>query len=136
MLDSIARYFRAIAEFRDELRRRLRPYAAMLYFGALLLAVSTILTIVILGGSLVSTGITSAGLGALRVTITAKDIALLLLATVTGIMVSSWLMGFVVGKIEELSAAAGFTHSIILTLASAVASTIAMIGSVGTLIPP
>ena len=137
VLDSIARYFRAIAEFRDELKKRLRPYAAMLYFGSLLLAASTVLTIAILGGSIVSAGIASGvTLGTLRVTITPQDIALLLLVTVVGVMVSSWLMGFVVGKIQELSAAAGFTHSVILTLASAVVSTIAMLGSVGTLIPP
>ena len=136
VLDSIARYFRALAEFRDELRRRLRPYSAMLYFGALLLAVASLLTITILGGSLIQSGLTGAGIGALRVKITPQDMATLTLVATVGVMISSWLMGLVIGKVQDLSAASGFMHSIILLIMTAVASFIVLLTGIGKVIPP
>ena len=136
VLDSIARYFRALAEFRDELRRRLRPYSVMLYFGALLLAVASLLTIIILGGSLVQSGVTGAGIGALRVRITPQDMATLTLITTIGVMLSSWLMGLVIGKVQDLSAASGFIHSIILLILTATSSFIILLTGIGKVIPP
>ena len=136
VLDSIARYFRALAEFRDELRRRLRPYSIMLYFGALLLAVASLLTIIILGGSLVQSGVTGAGIGALKVRITPQDMATLTLITTIGVMLSSWLMGLVIGKVQDLSAASGFTHSIILLVLTATSSFIVLLTGIGKVIPP
>jgi len=136
VLDSIARYFRALAEFRDELRRRLRPYSIMLYFGALLLAVASLLTIIILGGSLVQSGITGAGIGALKVKITPQDMAVLTLITTIGVMLSSWLMGLVIGKVQDLSAASGFIHSIILLVLTAASSFIILLTGIGKVIPP
>ena len=136
ILDSIARYFRALAEFRDELRKRLRPYATMLYFGAVLLAVSSILTIVTLGGSLVGSGITGGPIGGIKMGVTPQDMATLLLVTVTGAIISAWLMGLVIGKIQELSTAAGFVHTIILVLLTAAVSVLVTMTGVGKVIPP
>ena len=136
VLDSIARYFRALAEFRDELRRRLRPYSVMLYFGALLLAVASLLTIIILGGSLVQSGIAGTGIGALRIKITPQDMAALTLITTIGVMLSSWLMGLVIGKVQDLSAASGFIHSVILLVITAVASFVILLMGLGKVIPP
>ena len=136
IMDSIARYFRALAEFRDELKKRLRPYATMLYFGAVLLAVSSILTIVMLGGSLVGSAVAGSTVGGLKMSITQHDMAVLLLVTVTGTIVSSWLMGLVIGKIQELSTAAGFVHTIVLILITATVSVLVTTTGIGKVIPP
>ena len=136
ILDSIARYFRALAEFRDELKKRLRPYATMLYFGAILLAVSSILTIVTLGGSLVGSHLAGAPIGGIKMGITPQDMATLLLVTVTGAIISAWLMGLVIGKIQELSTAAGFVHTIVLILLTASVSVLVTTTGIGKVIPP
>ena len=131
-LDALARYSHALAELTDELKRRLRPFIAMPYFGAILIVVTSILVITMLiqsiGAITGALGGGAATIGGLRLAITKHDVAFLLLTTITGSIINAWFMGLVAGKIQELTTAAGFIHStllVIVTTITAVALTIA-----------
>lgn len=121
-LDSLARYARGIADFEAELSRRLRVYMIMPYIGALMVAGSTMLILAYMAQTLVmsrpsSEVINTIGLTALLISI--------------GVIVNSWLMGLVAGKLRSGTLMAGFTHAIILTLVSMVTIAVTLRNLVG-----
>ncbi len=124
MFDTLARYVSSLASFIDELRRRLRTYAFMPYFGSILISVSSVVTLIMLvqavsGAELEGTGLATG--------LTAKDITLLLIATTVGSVFNSWLMGLIVGKVQSMMTAAGFIHATVLAI-------VTMLISIATLI--
>ena len=55
-IDAIARFITSLIDIQESLRRRLRPYIVMPYFGAVLVAVSSVLTLLMLSQSLSTIG--------------------------------------------------------------------------------
>lgn len=113
-IDALARFAQRLSELYEELKRRLKTYIAMPYMGAALLAVSSLMIISLLAQAASSTEASGAGL--IQVRATPRDVATLTLVTVTSIILNSWMMGLVAGKIYGRSLAAGFVHGIVLTL--------------------
>ncbi|MEB3851274.1 MAG: type II secretion system F family protein [Desulfurococcales archaeon] len=123
-LDSLARYAHSLVEIEEELKRRLRSYIFMPYMGAILVVVSSLLVLGFTASTLTShqaqTGPGALGLGG-GATIAQQIPKIALLLTLGGVF-NAWLMGLVAGKIQDSYLAAGFVHSIILTLISLAAS--------------
>jgi flagellar protein FlaJ len=105
-LDSLARYARGIADFEEELAKRLRVYILMPYIGALMVSGSSML---ILAYMAQTTAMTQEGNIASLVGPVALAISL-------GTTLNSWLMGLVAGKLKNGTILSGFTHSITLTI--------------------
>ena len=105
-LDSLARYARSIADFEEELAKRLRVYILMPYIGALMVSGSSML---ILAYMAQTTAMTQEGNIASLVGPVALAISL-------GTTLNSWLMGLVAGKLKNGTILSGFTHSITLTI--------------------
>jgi flagellar protein FlaJ len=105
-LDSLARYARGIADFEEELAKRLRVYILMPYIGALMVSGSSML---ILAYMAQTTAMTQGGNIASLVGPVALAISL-------GTTLNSWLMGLVAGKLKNGTILSGFTHSITLTI--------------------
>jgi flagellar protein FlaJ len=105
-LDSLARYARGIADFEEELAKRLRVYILMPYIGALMVSGSSMLILAYMAQTM---AMTQEG-----------DIASLVgpvaLAISLGTTLNSWLMGLVAGKLKNGTILSGFTHSITLTI--------------------
>jgi len=112
-IDAIARFITSLIDIQESLRRRLRPYIVMPYFGAVLVAVSSVLTLLMLSQSLSTIGI---GGAALHTRISAQTINELLLIASVGSIVNAWLSGIVAGKIQDQSVASGFMHASLLTV--------------------
>ncbi len=135
-IDAIARFITSLIDIQESLRRRLRPYIVMPYFGAVLVAVSSVLTLLMLSQSLSSIGV---GGAALHTRISAQTINELLLIASIGSIVNAWLSGIVAGKIQDQSVASGFLHAsllTILTLVSLILSIKAAPSFVGSASPP
>lgn len=122
-LDSLARYISSLVEINDQLRKRLRAYIIMPYFGAIMVAVTSILTLTMLVSAVAQAGLVGGGgglgaggaVGGLKVNISPQNIANLLLIASAASVFNAWLSGLVAGKIQDQSLAAGFLHAAILT---------------------
>ena len=112
-IDAIARFISSLIDIQESLRKRLRPYIVMPYFGSVLVAVSSVLTLLMLSQSLSSIGI---GGAALHTRISAQTINELLLIASIGSIVNAWFSGIVAGKIQDQSVASGFLHASLLTM--------------------
>lgn len=104
IIDTLARFTQSLSELEEELRRRLKAYVVLPYFGAIMLASSPIIIVNML--------ITAAG---------APPEAVAPLIGVLGIgsMINSFIMGLIAGKSSEMSVAAGFKHAALMTLVTA-----------------
>ncbi len=131
ILDTMARFVATLASLVEELRRRLRTYAYMPYFGSILVISTSIMVILMLSQSITSVLGGGAATAGLRIKLTVNDIVMLLLATSIGSMFNSWLMGLMVGKVQTTMTASGFKHAIILTVLNMVIA-IGMISSMAT----
>jgi flagellar protein FlaJ len=105
-LDSLARYARGIADFEEELAKRLRVYILMPYIGALMVSGSSMLILAYMAQTI---AMTQEGNIASLVGPVALAISL-------GTTLNSWLMGLVAGKLKNGTILSGFTHSITLTI--------------------
>ena len=127
-LDALARYAHNLVEIEEELKRRLRSYIFMPYMGAILVVVSSLLVLGFTASTL-ATNQPAAGGSMLGVgggsTVIQQLPRIALLLTLGGVF-NAWLMGLVAGKIQDSYLAAGFLHSIILTLLSLAASVIVL----------
>ncbi len=104
-LEALARFTFALSEFEKELASKLKPYVIMPYFGAIMNAVATIMVI----------GFTSE---TFKVSPSALPISMetIVLYFTLSMLLNSWIMGLVAGRISGKHLAAGFTHAIILTV--------------------
>ena len=118
-LDVLAKYTQTLAELEDELKRRLRAFIVMPYFGAILVAVASLLIISLLSQSAAAIGAMQAAGIAGR--LQPELIPQVLLVLTTGAIINSALMGVVAGKIQDLTLAAGFFHSIVLVVITLIA---------------
>ncbi len=116
IIDALSRFTQELAESEVEMRRRLRAYILMPYFGTMLLASSPIIIINLLIQSAKN--------------ISLNQLAPLITVLSAGTLINAVIMGLVAGKVSELSAAAGFKHAAIMTVISTltVMATLAYIG--------
>jgi flagellar protein FlaJ len=104
IIDALARFTQSLSELEEELRRRLKAYVVLPYFGAIMLASSPIIIVNML--------ITAAGAPA-------EAVAPLIGVLGVGSMINSFIMGLIAGKSSEMSIAAGFKHAALMTLVTA-----------------
>ena len=134
-LDSLARYISSLVEINEQLRKRLRAYIIMPYFGAIMVAVTSILTLTMLVSAVAKTGLVGAAqggtIGGLKVNIQPENIANLLLIAALASVFNAWLSGLVAGKIQDQSLAAGFLHAALLTAITMVVLIALLSGSGG-----
>jgi flagellar protein FlaJ len=104
IIDALARFTQSLSELEEELRRRLKAYVILPYFGAIMLASSPIIIVNML--------ITAAGAPA-------EAVAPLIGVLGVGSMINSFIMGLIAGKSSEMSIAAGFKHAALMTLVTA-----------------
>jgi flagellar protein FlaJ len=104
IIDALARFTQSLSEIEEELRRRLKAYVVLPYFGAIMLASSPIIIVNML--------ITAAGAPA-------EAVAPLIGVLGVGSMINSFIMGLIAGKSSEMSIAAGFKHAALMTLVTA-----------------
>ncbi|MEM0037501.1 MAG: type II secretion system F family protein [Zestosphaera sp.] len=100
IIDALARFTQTLSELEEELRRRLKAYVILPYFGAVMLASSPIIIVNML--------ITAAG-------VNPEAIAPLIGILSIGSLLNSFIMGLVAGKSSEMSVAAGFKHAALMT---------------------
>ncbi len=104
-LEALARFTFALSEFEKELASKLKPYVIMPYFGAIMNAVATIMVI----------GFTSETYKVSPTTLPISMETIILYFTLS-MLLNSWIMGLVAGRISGKHLAAGFTHAIVLTV--------------------
>jgi hypothetical protein len=93
-----------------------KPYIMMPYFAALMLVSTTIMMLTFTTKTVNLAGSSSG---------TPIDMASLLVVFTTSVIIHSYLIGLVGGKISEESVAAGFKHSALLTLIAIIAAKVA-----------
>lgn len=116
VIDALANFTQALSESEEELRRRLRAYVVLPYFGAFMVAVSPVVIV----WQLTSASPRPPEPGA---------IALLTTTLSLGAVVNSYIMGLIAGKVSGLAVAAGFKHSSIMIAmtAAAIVATLALL---------
>ncbi|HDI02350.1 MAG TPA: hypothetical protein ENF93_01755, partial [Ignisphaera sp.] len=120
VLDTLSRYVNELVTMREELRRRLKSYIAVPYFGAILIAFTSLLVLGMIAQSIhmVFTGPTTVSPTAMgiKIRLSPQDLALISTATSIGGIINSWLMGLMCGKLRDLTILSGFLHSVILVV--------------------
>ena len=116
IIDALSSFTQDLAEAEVEMRRKLRAYVVMPYFGTMLLAASPIIIINLLLQS--------------SKNVTPNDLAPLIAILSAGTLINAVIMGLVAGKVSELSIAAGFKHAAIMVVLSTVTilATLTLIG--------
>ncbi len=116
IIDALARFTQDLAEAEVELRRRLRAYVFLPYFGTFLLASSPIIIINMLLQSSKS--------------VAPNHLAPLITVLSAGTLINAVIMGLVAGKVSELNLGAGFKHAAIMTVLSTatILGTLSMMG--------
>ncbi len=117
-IDALARFISTLIELTESIKRRLRPYILLPYIGAIIVAVSSIMTATMLVNAMSATGIRTGqlGYGTLRANITPQQIVTLLAVASVASLFNAWLNGLVAGKIANLYTAGGFLHATLLTV--------------------
>jgi flagellar protein FlaJ len=110
MVESLAKFNMMTREVEKEKKASLRPYVFVPYFAAILLVATTLMTLAFTAKT-VSIG------GAIKV-----DLSSLTTLFTTSVIIHSYLIGLVAGKISEESVAAGFKHSVLLVIISIIAA--------------
>jgi flagellar protein FlaJ len=111
VIDMLARFTQTLSEMESELRRRMRSYVLLPYFGAVMLAASPI---IIIGLLATAGGISTESLGPLMAVLG------------LGSLVNSYIMGLIAGKTGELSVAAGFKHAALMVVITTTATLLAI----------
>jgi len=111
MIESLARFNQMTQEVEKEKRMNVRPYIVVPYFAAILLTATTLMVLIFLTKT-----VTLAG--------TVKiDLASISMIFTVSVIVHSYTIGLVAGKISEESVAAGFKHSTLLVIITLLAAT-------------
>lgn len=105
IVDTLARFTQSLAESEELLRRRLKYYVVLPYFGVILLASTPIMIMNLL--------VSAAG------TASSTIMAPMLLVLGIGTLINAYVMGLVAGKTSEMSVAAGFKHAALMSLIAA-----------------
>lgn len=105
-LDTLSIFSSTMNSINKELKAKLRPYLLMPYIGAALTTIATLLVLNFLISTLLSGALTTSTM------IDPWSVATLF---TSAIMINSWFMGIIAGKISESYIAAGFKHAAILT---------------------
>ncbi len=101
VLDVLARFTQSLSELEVEMRRRLKAYVFLPYFGVVMLASAPTIIINLLA--------TAGGVGP-------EALAPLIAVLGVGGMVNAYIMGLIAGKSTEMSVASGFKHSILMVV--------------------
>jgi len=117
MIESLARFSTTTQEVEKEKKMAVKPYIMMPYFAALMLVATTVMMLTFTTQTV--------GLAGPEATTTPVDIDSLLVIFSTSVIIHSYLIGLVGGKISEESVAAGFKHSALLTIIAIVAAKVA-----------
>jgi flagellar protein FlaJ len=116
MIESLANFSSTTQEVEREKKMAVKPYIMMPYFAALMLVATTIMMLTFTTKTVTLAGSSSG---------TPIDMSSLLVVFTTSVIVHSYLIGLVGGKISEESVAAGFKHSALLTLIAIIAAKVA-----------
>ncbi len=116
IMDSLARFTMVLAESEVELRRRLRTYVLLPYFGSIMLASAPVMILWMLAS--------------LAGEVRPEAVVPLIAHLAIGSYINSAIMGLIAGVTSEQSVCAGFKHVIIMTLIT-IAVTLATIYSIG-----
>lgn len=108
-MEALARFSRFLVDIEKDLKQKVKPYMIMPYFGAIMIAASTLLTINL---TLSTLSISAANPTAAP----SIDIHQIILLFSSSLLVNSWFMGIVAGKIGDSRIAGGFKHAVILTI--------------------
>jgi flagellar protein FlaJ len=117
MIESLAKFSTTTQQVEKEKRMAVKPYIMMPYFAALMLVATTVMMLTF---TTKTVGLVSGGASANQ-----PDVGSLLIIFSTSVIIHSYLIGLVGGKISEESVAAGFKHSALLTLIAIVAAKVA-----------
>lgn len=110
MIESLARFNQMTQEVEKEKKMSVRPYIFTPYFAAMMLVSTTLLTLILLTK-------TASIAGAKQI-----DLGYISLIFTTSVIIHSYIIGLVAGKISEESIAAGFKHSALLVIITLLAS--------------
>ena len=115
VIDVLARFTQILSELEEETRRRMRTQVILPYFGAVMLATMPIIILYML--------LTMAN-------ISLETAAPLVMVIGLGNIINSFIMGLIAGKASQTTIAAGFLHSAILSIISAlsITATLAYLG--------
>ena len=117
MIESLAKFCTTTQQVEKEKKMAVKPYIMMPYFAALMLVSTTIMML-----TFTTKTVGLAGPGSAT---GAVELDSLMIIFSTSVIIHSYLIGLVGGKISEESIAAGFKHSALLTLLAIVASKVA-----------
>jgi flagellar protein FlaJ len=112
MIESLARFNTMTQEVEKEKKMNIRPYMLIPYFAAVLLVATTLMTLIF-----TSQTVSVAGPGSATI-----DLESLTTIFTVSVIMHSYLIGLVAGKISEECLAAGFKHSALLVLIAIVAA--------------
>jgi flagellar protein FlaJ len=116
MIESLARFSTTTQEVEKEKKMAVKPYIMMPYFAALMLVATTVMMLTFTTQTV--------GLAGSDAT-SAIDLDSLMVVFSTSVIIHSYLIGLVGGKISEESVAAGFKHSALLTIIAIIAAKVA-----------
>jgi len=111
MVESLARFNQMTQEVEKEKRMNVRPYVVIPYFAAILLTATTLMVLMFLTKTISIAG-------TVRV-----DLQFISMIFTISVIVHSYTIGLVAGKISEESIAAGFKHSALLVVITLLAAT-------------
>ncbi|MCE4616305.1 MAG: type II secretion system F family protein [Aeropyrum sp.] len=121
VLDALARYTYGLVTIQEEFRKRTRIYVLMPYLGAIIVASATLLvlgytikTLEVVSPEAAGATVPAAGLGISI--LPPEDLGRVALILSLGVLLNSWMMGLMAGKIRDGSIGAGFIHSILLVV--------------------
>ena len=114
VLYSLARYSKSLAELESRLRTSLRTYVMLPYIASIMLAVSSIMFLMMILQA-------PSALGSTQTKIEPEAVYSFIAFLSIGIIINTWVMGFVAGKTAEMSLGEGLKHSFLLTLVSLLA---------------
>lgn len=125
MIESLARFCTTTQQVEREKKMSVKPYIMMPYFASIMLVATTIMMLTFTTQTVSIAGAEGATNSA--------DIDSLMIIFSTSVIIHSYLIGLVGGKISEESVAAGFKHSALLTVIAITAAKIAptLIGGFG-----
>ncbi|UCH32032.1 MAG: type II secretion system F family protein [Candidatus Bathyarchaeota archaeon] len=117
MIESLARFCTTTQEVEREKKMAVKPYIMMPYFAALMLVATTIM--------MLTFTTTTVNMADPTASTSQIDLEALMVIFSTSVIIHSYLIGLVGGKISEESVAAGFKHSALLTLIAIIAAKVA-----------
>ncbi len=120
VLYSLARYSKSLAELESKLRTSLRTYVMLPYIASIMLAVSSIMFLMMILQA-------PTALGSTQKRIEPEAVYSFITFLSIGIIINTWIMGFVAGNTAEMSLGEGLKHSFLLTLVSLLTIVISML---------